>query len=942
MKQPMMRVFSAFALAFCMVAATVHAGTEPAGSMAAARQSHVSVSLPGGRALVAGGFMPSSASATSSAEVFDAATATFSAAPAMSTARAYAVGAILPDGRALVAGGTPVNQSPPINLASAEIYDPTTNSWSAAASMAVGRQGAVAVVLSDGRVLVIGGDATRAASEIYDPAAGVFVATGSLATARSNFAASLLPDGRVLVVGGRDSNLTPFASAEIWDPATGLWSAAGTMASARSSPTATPLADGKVLIAGGIATSSWSSAVAAAELYDPATGAFSATGSLSTARHGHMAARLGSGDIVVAGGTNSGSMITAVIERYDVATGTWAAGGSLASERHVSAAASLSNGEVLIAGGNSYAGTVNTAELIDAACIATLASISPTSATYTSDAASGSIAVTHTAGCAWRVSNVPSWMTVTSTVPGFGSSTLTYTIAENTTTFGRGATVRIADTTFAINQSAHPCASASLSPTSQSFGYTGGFGSTSLTASASCSWSVTGAPAWITVNTPSGSGSGSISYNVASNPGVARSTSLTIAGRGFTVSQSANPCGSGPTISPTSRVIPFSGGNSSVTVTAGSGCAWSVVGAPPWITIASSGSGSATLNFSVASNAGGAERSASFTVAGNTFTVTQLADLCVGASLSPSSLALPNTATSGTIALTAPSACAWTISGLPSWLTFPSGTSGTGSATLTYQAAANSSTGSARSATVSVAGLSLPVSQAAGPCAGSTVSPTTSPTFPTSGGTGSMTVTAPAACTWSVTGAPAWVTVTTPMPMTGTGTVSYSVAANTGSARNATLTAAGATHAIAQAGAVTYCASRGNNSSYEWIQQISIAGQSRNTGNNGGYANFTTSTAPITLSRTQTIAVSPGFSSGAYTENWRIWIDMNGDSIFSDNEIVFSGTSNGPIGSSITIPTWAPVGATTRMRISMKWGGMPSPCETFSYGEVEDYTVVLP
>ncbi|APV48931.1 hypothetical protein BWI17_04070 [Betaproteobacteria bacterium GR16-43] len=930
------RIASAFALALSFISFDVFASTEPAGSMATARLNHVSVALPDGRALVAGGFAPSSAWAIASAEVFDAATATFSAAPSMSTARAYAVGALLPDGRVLVAGGTTVNQSPPLNLASAEIYDPATNTWSATGSMIAGRQSAAVVVLPDGRVLVIGGDSTAAAAEIYDPTTGSFAATGSLVTARTRFAASLLADGRVLVVGGRSTSSVFLSSAEAWDPTTGSWSAAGTMASVRSDATATLLANGKVLVAGGISTSDWSSGVAAAELYDPASGTFTTTGSIATLRNGHVAALLGTGDVVITGGFGSTSSLAA-IERYDVAGGTWSSGGSMVNTRVATTAVKLANGEVLVAGGFG-SGTASTgAELIDAACIASLATVSPGSATYNQDAASGSIAVTHAPGCSWRVLQIPSWVTVTSSNPGIGTATLTYTVAENTTQFGRGATLKVGDASFAINQSAHPCSNASLSPTSHSPSYLGGSGSTWVSANSTCTWTVTGAPSWITVTSPSTTGSGNATYSVATNPGAARSATLTIATKSYVVSQAASPCGTGPTISPASRTLGSSGGSSSVTVTANSGCAWTVTGKPAWITMTTSGTGSTTLSFTVASNAGGGERTSTFTVAGQSFTVTQLGDLCAGASLDPSSLSLVNTASSGTVSLTAPAACGWTITGAPSWLTFPSGTSGTGSATVSYNAAANTDTGAIRSATVTIAGASLPVSQAAGVCAGTSVSPGTSPSIPIAGGTGSMTVTAPAACTWSVTGAPSWVTITTAMPITGSSTVNYTVAANPGTVRNASLVSAGATHVVSQLGIANYCASRGNTSTWEWIQAVTIAGVTRTTGNNGGYADFT-GTAAIPLAATNTITGSIG---GPYQEYWRVWIDYNRDGVFSDSELVAGFSGTGTLGTSFTIPAGVASG-NARMRISMKWGQPPTPCESFTYGEVEDYTVVIP
>jgi hypothetical protein len=197
----------------------------------------------------------------------------------------------------------------------------------------------------------------------------------------------------------------------------------------------------------------------------------------------------------------------------------------------------------------------------------------------------------------------------------------------------------------------------------------------------------------------------------------------------------------------------------------------------------------------------------------------------------------------------------------------------------------------------------------------------------------------------TVTGAPAWITVTSPLPAMGSGMLSYSVASNSGVARNATLVIAGVSYAVLQSGVVippgAYCSSQGSSTTYEWISQTTVAGMVRSSGNNLGYADFTAS-APIALVRGSNAAsLLPGFSSGAYTENWRIWIDFNHDNVFSDTEIVFSGASSGALNPLIVVPASALSGP-TRMRVSMSFGSAPPACGAFSYGEVEDYTVLIP
>ena len=165
--------------------------------------------------------------------------------------------------------------------------------------MAKARTGATATVLLDGRVLVAGGNNTSgnlASSEIYDPTTGKFTPAGSLVTARTRNTATLLPDGRVLVVGGSTcgGSCSSLATAELYDPTTGNFTATGSMGVARVGQTATLLANGRVLVAGG--------GFASAELYDPTTGKFTPTGSLGIARGNNTATLLLDGRVLIAGG----------------------------------------------------------------------------------------------------------------------------------------------------------------------------------------------------------------------------------------------------------------------------------------------------------------------------------------------------------------------------------------------------------------------------------------------------------------------------------------------------------------------------------------------------------------------------------------------------------------------------------------------------------------
>ena len=192
---------------------------------------------------------------------------------------------------------------------------------------------------------------------------GTWTETGDLITARWDHTATLLPDGMVLAAGGAGSSVTALASAELYDPASSTWTETGDLADRRRSHTATLLPNGQVLVAGGKS----SPYLASAELYDPASGTWTTTGSLATARRSHTATLLPNGQVLVAGGIK-GSTILASAELYDPASGTWAETGSLANARQIHTATLLPNGKVLVAGGQdkSFNGLAS-AELYDPA-----------------------------------------------------------------------------------------------------------------------------------------------------------------------------------------------------------------------------------------------------------------------------------------------------------------------------------------------------------------------------------------------------------------------------------------------------------------------------------------------------------------------------------------------------------------------------------------------
>jgi Galactose oxidase, central domain len=311
---------------------------------------------------------------------------TWAATGAMTTPRSGATATLLRDGKVLVAGGSAEDSSGP--ALAAELYDPKSATWTVTGRMTSPRQalnpgqGATATLLRDGSVLVTGGtDANGActSAELYDPTSGTWAVTGSRVNQTCNFAATLLPDGRVLVAGG-DHSVFPFGgqdSAELYDPQSGTWTATRSMTATRGSGvTATPMSDGRVLVAGGGgATSSGPSA----ELFDPGSGTWSRTGSPDS--HDGTATLLLDGRVLLVGGDGSSQL-------YDPASGTWTTTGRMTTGVAIGATATLLlDGRVLlVGGGGGGAPPVDSAELYD-----------PASGTWTATSSVPAPRVGHTA-----------------------------------------------------------------------------------------------------------------------------------------------------------------------------------------------------------------------------------------------------------------------------------------------------------------------------------------------------------------------------------------------------------------------------------------------------------------------------------------------------------------------------------------------------------------
>ncbi len=194
-------------------------------------------------------------------------------------------------------------------------------------------------------LFAVGLMASTAASALAG--SGAFSSTGSMNFARDGHTATLLPNGLVLVTGGWNPTNGYLASAELYNPAKGKWTLTGSMTMPRQGAEAALLQNGEVLVAGGLnASTSSGPALASAELYNPSTGAWTATGSMTTGREDFALTLLSNGEVLAAGGFSDGPLSSA--ELYNPATGSWTATGTMLGGAANDAAVLLQNGQVFV------------------------------------------------------------------------------------------------------------------------------------------------------------------------------------------------------------------------------------------------------------------------------------------------------------------------------------------------------------------------------------------------------------------------------------------------------------------------------------------------------------------------------------------------------------------------------------------------------------------
>jgi hypothetical protein len=414
---------------------------------------------------------------------------------------------------------------------------------------------------------------------------------------------------------------------------------------------------------------------------------------------------------------------------------------------------------------------------------------------FSPDGGSGTISISTNRECTWSARSDAAWVSLAPPVTGQGDGSVQFTVAANADPAARAAAMNVADQRLQVSQEGKKC-EFRLSSTGESVEPSGGERTIQVSAgSAQCQWTASSDVPWITIVSGRESrGSGSVIFRVDAASGPRRSGTISVAGQVVRVDQGT---GCSAVIGAETFSFGSGGGTGDVPVSVPAGCGWSASTGTPWITIASgnTGTGAGAVSFRVAATDGPA-RTGTLTVAGRVVTVSQSPGCSSVAE--PSSYAAPQSGGAAAIVVRAAPGCAWAASSPTEWISITAGQTGNGPGEVRFSVAANSGPG--RSGSLRIGDQTVAVTQGSG-CEFNVSPGSISVGAPA--GNGSVQVTGAQGCAWTATSAASWITMAA-AGGSGDGQVQFSVAANTGPSRSASLSIAGHTVHVAQVSGCTY------------------------------------------------------------------------------------------------------------------------------------------
>jgi hypothetical protein len=501
--------------------------------------------------------------------------------------------------------------------------------------------------------------------------------------------------------------------------------------------------------------------------------------------------------------------------------------------------------------------------------------VNPTGGSVAAGLSGGSFSVATGPGCNWTATKSATWINIVAGA-GSGPGTVSYFVMANPAPAARQGSITVNGAVYSITQFGTSCSFA-INPSVINAPATGGSAVIAVGASnAACQWTASG----LNATPASGTGNGSVTVTIPPNgsPGLIV-LNATIAGQALSVNQ----VGVGCTVSlgTSAASIAAAGGQTVVQVTAPAGCSYSTLTGPSWISVASGGSGNGTgspapLFLNIAANSTTVTRSGSVTIGGRTFEVDQLGLTC-SVTVDTSSLGSPYGPAGGVglIGVTTNGAnCQWNASSAANFANV-SPQSGTGNGTVAVTLSSNAGSSAGRSTSLTIGGQIVPIQQSGTAC--TFMLQSTDGTVPASGGSGPVGVVAPSVCAWNaVSNNLPWLSVGS---AGGSGSTSVQFVAqpnSSASQRTGTLTVAGLTYTVTQAGApCSYTLSTSNltvssagvsslvsfntaatgcaptAASYaNWIHGVTTTFNGAS-----GSVNFTVDPSPFTATRTGTIQV---------------------------------------------------------------------------------------